>query len=149
MLSATAEYALRAMTYLACVPRDRIVLGRDLSREADVPPAYLTKVLLALRNAGLVDTVRGTGGGYRLRKPPDQIYLMDIVELFDGRKTQSTCLLGHSKECSEHQPCSAHRVWRELRAAYFGLLISTSLAAMAGLPPQPLVEPRRLEGGTQ
>lgn len=146
MLSATTEYALRAMTHLARQPRVGIVLGRDLSREADVPSAYLTKVLLILRNAGLVETVRGTGGGYRLGRSPEQIYLIDIVELFEGQKTRSKCLLGHSKECSEHNPCSAHRIWQGVRAAYLGLLVSTTLAEIAGLVPPSIVQPDQLEG---
>ncbi len=146
MLSTTAEYALRAMTHLARQPQVGIVLGRDLSREADVPPAYLTKVLLVLRNAGLVETVRGTGGGYRLAKAPDHIHLIDIVELFDGHQKGSKCLLGHSKTCSEQEPCTAHRVWHEVRAAYLGLLVSTSLAEIAGLVPSHLVPSERLQG---
>lgn len=149
MLSTTAEYALRAMTHLARQPQVGIVLGRDLSREADVPPAYLTKVLLVLRNAGLVETVRGTGGGYRLSKAPEQIHLIDIVELFDGRRTRSKCLLGHARECSDHDPCSAHRVWQGVRAAYLGLLVSTSLAEIAGLVPPPTVPLQGLEGRTE
>lgn len=149
MLSATTEYALRAMTYLARQPQVGIVLGRDLSREADVPSAYLTKVLLVLRNAGFVETVRGTGGGYRLAKSPDQIFLIDIVELFEGQKTRSKCLMGHSRECSEHEPCSAHRIWHGLRAAYIGLLSSTSLAEFAGLVPPPMVRAEGLQGRTQ
>lgn len=149
MLSATTEYALRAMTHLARQPKVGIVLGRDLSREADVPPAYLTKVLLVLRNAGLVETVRGTGGGYRLGRSPEQIYLVEIVELFDGQQARSRCLLGHSKECSETEPCSAHRVWQGVRAAYLGLLVSTSLADIAGLVPPPAMPAPALEGRAQ
>lgn len=146
MLSATTEYALRAMTCLARQPRVGIVLGRDLSREADVPSAYLTKVLLVLRNAGFVETVRGTGGGYRLAKSPEQIHLIEIVELFEGQKTHSKCLMGHSRECSEQQPCSAHRIWKDLRAAYLGLLVSTSLAEFAGLVPPHIIQPANLQG---
>ncbi len=145
MLSATSEYALRAMTHLARLPKIGMVLGRDLSLEADVPPAYLTKVLLVLRNAGLVETVRGTGGGYRLGKPPEQIYLIEIVELFDGHKTRSKCLLGHAKECSDRDPCSAHRVWQGVRAAYLGLLVSTSLAEIAGLVAPPVGPAQQLD----
>ncbi len=149
MLSTTAEYALRGMAYLARQPRVGIVLGRDLSREADVPQAYLTKILLVLRNAGLVTSVRGTGGGYRLSKSPEEIHLIDIVELFDGRKTQSPCLMGHSKECSDREPCSAHKVWGELRAAYLGLLVSTSLAEIAGLVPSSFDDLQKREGRSQ
>ncbi len=133
MLSTTTEYALRAMACLARQPQAAVVLGRDLSREADIPPAYLTKILLALRNAGLVEALRGTGGGYRLRKPAAKILLIDIVEIFEGRATGMACLLHHGKLCAESEPCTGHGIWGELRNTYLRLLRSTSLAAIAGI----------------
>ncbi len=131
MLSTTTEYALRAMAWLARQPQAAVVLGRDLSRETEIPPAYLTKILLALRNAGLVETIRGTGGGYRLHKPAAKIRLIDIVEVFEGRNNGTACLLQHDKVCSEQDPCSGHAVWGELRQTYLRLLRSTTLAEIA------------------
>jgi len=66
VLSSTSHYALRALGRLAQEPQGRSVLGRNLAREAHVPPQYLSKIMLMLRNAGLVDAARGTRGGYRL-----------------------------------------------------------------------------------
>lgn len=76
MLSVTSEYALRALAHLARQPGEA-VLGRDLAHAVEIPANYLSKVLLTLRNAGLVDTTRGSGGGYRLRKPANEIHLID------------------------------------------------------------------------
>ncbi len=132
MLSTTTEYALRAMAWLAQQPQAAVVLGRDLARDTDSPQAYLTKILLALRNAGLVEAIRGTGGGYRLHKPAAKILLIDIVEVFEGRNTGAACLLQHDKVCSDHDPCSGHAVWGELRQNFLRLLRSSTLADIAG-----------------
>lgn len=134
MLSTTCEYALRALTRLACQPPDRAVLGRDLAASAGIPANYLSKIMLALRNAGLVITTRGTGGGYRLSKPAVQIRLMEIAELFDGAKARPACLLDSGKECSDADACSAHTAWRDVRASYIRFLESTTLASISQLP---------------
>src|SRR5512133_3347436 len=58
MLTATAEYALRALTQLARLSRNQVMLGRELATSTGIPPKYLAKVMLALRNAGLVLATR-------------------------------------------------------------------------------------------
>src|SRR5574337_1211633 len=137
MLSTTSEYALRALAYLAAQPPGTALLGRDLAEAAEVPANYLSKILLTLRNAELVDTTRGLTGGYRLHKPADEIFLIDIVELFDCiSRTKPTCFLRHQKPCSSASPCSAHYLWRDLQSRYLGFLISTPISALA-LPPDP------------
>jgi Rrf2 family protein len=133
MISTTSEYALRAMAYMAGLPRSATVLSRDVASATQIPRNYLCKVLLALRNAGMLESTRGAGGGYRLKKAPEEIYLIDIVELFEGSKAKPTCLL-NNRQCSETTPCNAHRVWRELSMAYTGFLVSTTVAAIAGGP---------------
>lgn len=110
------------------------MLGRDLAAATEIPPNYLSKMLVALRNADILDTARGTGGGYRLKKAPQEIYLIDVVELFETvSRNQPMCLLSGAHVCNEALPCSAHRIWRDLRATYMGFLVSTPLSALAGL----------------
>jgi Rrf2 family protein len=134
MLSTTSQYALRALCHLARQP-GAAVLGRDLARSVDIPANYLSKVLLTLRNAGLVETARGSGGGYRLRKSPHEIYLIEVVELFEEiSRTNPSCFLGRTRACSETKPCTAHSTLRGLLSAYLGFLTSTQLSAIAGTP---------------
>src|SRR5215468_6936096 len=134
MLSITSQYALRALSHLARQSGEA-VLGRNLARSVEIPANYLSKVLLTLRNAGLVDTTRGSGGGYRLRKPANEIHLIDVVELFEEvSRTKPSCFLGRTRACSENKPCTAHSSWKGLQAAYFGFLVSTPLSAIAGSP---------------
>jgi Rrf2 family protein len=132
MLSTTSEYALRALAYLAAQPPGTALLGRNLARAADVPANYLSKILLTLRNAELVDTTRGLTGGYRLRRRAEEIFLIDVVELFDGvSRTKSACFLQHQKPCSSETPCGAHSLWRDVQSRYLGFLVSTPLSALA------------------
>ncbi|HEX7422335.1 MAG TPA: Rrf2 family transcriptional regulator [Terriglobales bacterium] len=132
MLSTTSEYALRALACLAGQPQGTDQLGRDLAKAAEIPANYLSKILLALRNAELVDTTRGSGGGYRLHKPAEEIFLIDVVELFDGMsRNKPACFLQHQKPCSSSSSCSAHVLWADLQARYLGFLVSTPLSALA------------------
>ncbi len=132
MLSTTSEYALRALACLAAQPPGTALLGRDLAKAAEVPANYLSKILLTLRNAELVDTTRGLAGGYRLHRPAQEIFLIDVVELFDGvSRTKPACFLRHQKPCSSSSPCNAHAVWRDVQARYLGFLVSTPLSALA------------------
>lgn len=127
MLTTTSEYALRALTLLARVPRGQWMLGRELAASADIPPQYLSKIMLSLRNAGLIAATRGTGGGYCLLRPADAIHLVDVVQLFDGPVGQPRCLLGPQRECSEKHPCTAHSSWGRVRDAYRDFLEMTTL----------------------
>ena len=132
MLSTTSEYALRALACLAGQPTGTALLGRDLARTAEIPANYLSKILLTLRNAELVDTTRGSGGGYRLHKPADEIFLIDIVELFDGMsRSKPACFLQHQKPCSSSSSCGAQVLWTDVQARYMGFLVSTPLSALA------------------
>jgi len=130
MLSTTSEYALRSLTHLASQPKGTAILGRDLAEQCDIPANYLSKILLALRNAGILDAVRGSGGGYSPHRDPRQVRLIDIIELFEGSRARPECLLGISEKCSEANPCSAHEAWREVRNAYVRLLETTTLASI-------------------
>ena len=107
------------------------MLGRELAEQAEIPANYLSKILLALRNAGLVATARGSGGGYWLLRPPDAIHLIDVVELFEGPVTRPTCVLGSHRPCDENNACAAHESWKKVRAAYAQFLEATTLAEIS------------------
>jgi Rrf2 family protein len=127
MLSATARYALRALSHLAADP-GRSLRGRELASETGVPANYLAKLLLTLGNAGIIEATRGIGGGYRLARRPEQIPVSEIVELFDKEVTNPPCLLGLREVCSDEDPCCAHASWRAAKLAYLAFLQGTTLA---------------------
>jgi Rrf2 family transcriptional regulator, iron-sulfur cluster assembly transcription factor len=136
MLSSTAEYALRAMVFLARSGSDTALLGRDLSAVSGVPANYLSKILLTLKRAGMVTAVRGQGGGYRLSRDPKEIKLIEVVEVFDRPRAHPRCLLSFEEECSEHDACSAHDRWKLVREVYLNFLESTALSDISEAVPE-------------
>lgn len=79
MFSQTTEYALRAMVVLSLHP-EQLVSAVFIAERAQVPPNYLAKVLQQLSSTTLVSGRRGVGGGYKLTRPSNEIYLIDIVK---------------------------------------------------------------------
>jgi Rrf2 family protein len=77
-------YALQAMMTLARRHDQGAIKIRDIAAESDLPEKFLELILLELKNARIVDSVRGARGGYRLRREPAQIPLSDIIRLVDG-----------------------------------------------------------------
>lgn len=141
MFSSTATYAVRALAHLAQRPADQAILGRDLAELADVPANYLSKILLALKRAGIVEATRGLGGGYRLSRPAAAVTLAEVFGLFDPPSSLPDCLLGRP-HCSDDDPCPAHRRWCRVKAAYSDFLNQTSLAEITSSAAAPVPQPR-------
>jgi Rrf2 family iron-sulfur cluster assembly transcriptional regulator len=131
MLSATSQYALRALAHLASLKENETILGRDLAKRTGIPKNYLSKILVTLGGAGIIRASRGTGGGYQLAFRPEQIPLAEAVVLFDKNIVQSACLLGYNHVCSDATACPAHEAWRETKIYIQNFLESTTLNAIA------------------
>jgi len=83
-ISQKGLYALQAMMTLARRHEQGAIKIRDIAAESDLPEKFLELILLELKNARIVDSVRGARGGYQLRRPPSEIPLSDIIRLVDG-----------------------------------------------------------------
>ncbi len=88
-----ADYAVRAMVYLAGLPLDRRPATATISETEGVPLPFLTKVISRLARAGLVDTSRGMGGGVWLARSPEEITLRQVTEAVGGPILLNRCLL--------------------------------------------------------
>ena len=83
-ISQKGLYALQAMMMLARRYNQGAIRIRDIAYEEDLPEKFLELILLELKNARLVESVRGAKGGYQLRRQPSEIRLSDIIRLIDG-----------------------------------------------------------------
>jgi Rrf2 family protein len=83
-LSKKTEYALRALIYAARFPEGTTFQIRDLAEKNGIPKKFLELILLELKNAGLLESRRGVGGGYLLARRPETIRAAEIVEAFEG-----------------------------------------------------------------
>lgn len=132
MLSATSEYALRALVVLVKAKPGQAVTTRELAESADVPPHYLAKVLSILKRAGFLRSSHGLQGGFQFEKSPGDVRLIDVVEQFEGIRAMPGCFFSRSRPCSDANPCAAHESWKGVQSVYTDFLEKTTLAQLAG-----------------
>lgn len=123
MLSKTAEYALRAVAYMASAPN--VAVSADvLARQTKVPRRYLTRVLQDLCAAGLVQSRPGPGGGYELIPRTDKLTILDVVNTVDPIERIKECPLGlksHTALCPLH--AELDKAFAATEAAFAGVTI--------------------------
>lgn len=132
MLSVTAEYALRAMVFLARNSEDWPIPGPQIAEAARVPRKYLSAVLADLVREGLLEGTRGKSGGFRLARSARRIRLADIVRSFEPVNShRRTCPFGNTV-CNDINPCGAHDRWKGVKSALEQFLKETTLEDVAG-----------------
>jgi Rrf2 family protein len=128
-ISAKAEYACVAMLELASGRGEPLTLRIKAIADAQgIPQRFLVQILLQLKTAGLVASVRGASGGYQLARPPEQISLAEIINAIDERTLAPRSALGDSN----HTPAveTLLSVWKEVQAEEQRLLQKLSLAEL-------------------
>ena len=127
MISRTSEYAIRALAFLGTHEGGTWMLARDIAQELGMPPPFLGKVLQTMTAAGLLESQRGRGGGFRLLREPGSVTLLEIVEPFDHLNARRMCLLGQ-KLCGDEHACPLHDAWKRTKATFLTALATTTLA---------------------
>lgn len=127
ILTRSADYALRALIYLAQASTDQPVPLDAIASAQQVPPALLSKILQNLVRGGLVRSRKGYGGGYLLVAKPSELSLHSVIELIDGPFTVFECLVdeGFCELCSS---CKLRQKFTELQVAMVGILDKTTIA---------------------
>ena len=132
-ISQKGLYALQAITTLGRRYGTETVKIRDIAMESDLPEKFLELILLELKNARIVESVRGAKGGYRLRRAPEEIKLSEIVRLVDGPLApfgDADQLRGLIVTDPDHR--ALYSVFLEVRDAAARILESTSVADIVG-----------------
>jgi Rrf2 family protein len=112
LFTIATSYALRA---LAALPEDgSFRLSQELAQHLDIPGPYLAKILQTLARHGLLNSIRGPRGGFRLGRPSHRISVADVVGVLDGMASTSGCLLGF-RECGHDPVCPMHAAWTEVK----------------------------------
>ena len=128
-ISQKGLYALQAMMMLARHHNQGAIRIRDIAYEEELPEKFLELILLELKNARIVESVRGAKGRYQLRRPPSEIYLAEIIRLIDGALApfgdadQLRVLIDRD---AEHR--ALYQVFLDVRDAAAKILENTSLA---------------------
>jgi len=132
MLSKKAKYALQACLSLAGEQAGLPILISVLAERDGIPKKFLEIILLDLRNAGLLASRKGKGGGYLLARPPENITIGQIVRLMDGPLAPVPCVSATAyqacSDCHDERGCGIRMVMKDVRDAIAGILDKTSLA---------------------
>lgn len=124
-----ARQAVSAISYVA--ERYQVeaaaVSSADVGKARKIPKALAAKLLSEAAAAGLLRGTTGPGGGYRLARPPEEISLMEVVELFERPLVDSPCPFGPGW-CGKGEPCPLHNDFEKLEVKIRGFLEGTNFA---------------------
>ena len=115
MLSNTCKYAIRAVIYLAINNSGKKLGIKKIASDLDIPAPFLGKILQSLAKHRILSSTKGPNGGFGLGKDPQDILLMDIVDIIDGVDNFEKCAIG-VRYCSEQENhCALHKQYSKLR----------------------------------
>jgi Rrf2 family protein len=125
MLSKKAQYALKALTYLATKTKDGPVLITTIATEKNIPLKFLESILLELKKTDILGSKKGKGGGYFLQQDPKKISIAKIIRIVDGPIALLPCVslyfYERCKDCNE-KVCNLNRVLIQARDAILSVL---------------------------
>lgn len=127
-LSTKGRYAVMAMADLAASGSGKPVALADIAERQEISLSYLEQLFGKLRKNGLVQSVRGPGGGYMLARDQGDIRVSDVILAVDEPITTTRCMPGGPTGCHQNKSrCLTHDLWHELGNQIYGFLSSVSL----------------------
>jgi Rrf2 family protein len=122
-----ADYAMRAVAYLANLGPDQRAATSQIAEEQRIPPSFLAKIVSQLSVAGLLQTSRGARGGVSLARPPENISFLEVVEAIDGPILLNECVVDVSA-CTFGETCALRPVFCDAQAELVGRLENTNFS---------------------
>ena len=130
MISTRGRYALRILVDLAERQTEEKVTLRELAERQGISEKYLESIVKELVNAGVLEGLRGKGGGYRLLRAPEEISVLELLERMEGTLAPVACLEAAAKPCARAEACRTLPLWQgldETVRAYLGRFSLRSL----------------------
>ena len=137
MISTRGRYALRVMIDLAERETSEFVPLKEIAQEQQISEKYLESIVKALVQDGMLEGVRGKGGGYRLRKKPEECTVGSVLRLTEVGIAPVACLEDGAEPCPRAENCRTLPLWKKLNALLTGFLDSVTIADLMqndGLP---------------
>ena len=139
MLSKKTQYALKALSYLAARQDQGPVLITDIAEQKKIPIKFLENILLELKNAQILGSKKGRGGGYFLRNAPDKTSLATVIRVVDGPSALLPCVsLYFYQKCADctEEVCPINAVFVQVRDATLAVLESKTLEDIQDFVPE-------------
>lgn len=129
-----ADYAVRAMVFLAQNQGEKPSPTRVIAKEKGIPTSFLAKIISQLSVAGLLQTSRGANGGVKLAKSADEISLLEVIEAIDGPIILNDCV-AESATCTYDESCPLKPVWCDAQKMLVDHLSKATFAQFAEVAP--------------
>lgn len=127
-LTTKGRYAVTAMLDLALYGDRGPISLADISSRQDISLSYLEQLFAKLRRRELVRSIRGPGGGYRLNRPGEEIFVAEIIDAVDERVDATGC--SGQSDCQDGHTCLTHHLWSDLSEQIHHFLSDISLASL-------------------
>lgn len=127
-LSTKGQYALEAMVAMALTASDDLMSIRAISQKTGISEPYLEQIFASLRRDGLIDSVRGTQGGYRLARKPDQITVGEVLRSGEGSLAPVRCTESGPDVCDAIDGCMTRPLWQDMADAVDAVIDRQTLA---------------------
>jgi Rrf2 family protein len=137
MLTAKGKYGLKAMVHLASLPKGGTAQCVDIAEANNIPKKFLDAILGDLRNAGIVRSKKGPGGGYMLARAPSQIKVGVVIRTLDGPLAPIACASRTAyqpcQDCDDVKTCAVRLTMAKVRDATADILDRLTFADMVAL----------------
>jgi Rrf2 family protein len=133
-----ADYALRAMLYLAQLEPNKRAATSQIAEDQHIPPSFLAKIISQLSIAGLIHTSRGARGGVSLARTAEEVSVLEVVEAIDGPISLNECTEDPSA-CSFGEDCPLRPLWCDTQSELIKRLRKTSFAEFVTKPEPELI----------
>lgn len=107
------DYAIRCILYLSG-KQDQPTVVDEIAQEMSIPKSFLSKIVQKLSRAAILESFRGSKGGFKLARKPAEISLLDVIEAMQGTAAANKCAVDKA-QCNLSCTCIVHPVWIELR----------------------------------
>ncbi len=136
MISTKGRYAIRILLDLAEHNNGSYIPMKEVAARQEISLKYIEKIMPSLKSAGLIASVHGIGGGYRLTRSPEQYTLWEILKLAEGDLAPVSCLQDNAPPCHRATECRTLSVWEgyyDLTRNYFsGITLADLMNAPRG-----------------
>ena len=135
MVSTRGRYALRVLVDLAEQDGDRYVTLREIAERQEISEKYLESIVKELVKAGILEGLRGKGGGYRLGRSAEELNVLEVLQVMEGTLAPVACLEAGAKPCARAANCRTLPLWKGLNEVvreYLGGFTIRDLAKQSG-----------------
>lgn len=130
IVSTKGRYALRIMIDLAEHASDGCTSAREIAKRQEISKKYIEQIVPALVKAGFIEGIHGNKGGYRLKKPPEECVVGEILRITEGDLAPVACLSCNAEPCSRYAECKTIAMWQrfnEITNDYFDKITVSDL----------------------